>query len=105
MPSKEEKERRKALAAAAAKKRFEEEVANTPLSKEDLKDLLDYLDRPDPPACDHTLKDTIHFLTERNLDVDKIVPWLNEYGGYCDCEVIFNVDDKWGEYVGREYDD
>ena len=105
MPSKEEKERRKKLVAAAANKQFEEAVARMPISKDDLKDLFDYLDRPNPPPCDHTLQDTIKFLQKRNLDVDKIVPWLNEYGGFCDCEVIYNVDDAWGEYVGREFDD
>ncbi len=105
MPSKEEKKRRKALTDAAAKKLFDEKVSKMPISKEDLKELLDYLDRPDPPPCDHTLKDTISFLDQKGLNKDSIIPWLNEYGGYCDCEVIYNVDEAWGDYVGREYED
>ncbi len=28
------------------------------------------------------------------------VAWLAEYGGGCDCEVIANVEDRWGEVVG-----
>lgn len=73
-----------------------------PISKKNLKELFDYLNRPNPPPCDHTLKDTIKFLDEKGLDKATIIPWLNEYGGYCDCEVIFNVDEKWGEYARRE---
>jgi hypothetical protein len=40
-------------------------------------------------------------LKKRGLEVERIVPWLREYGGYCDCEVIYNVDDTFGEIVGR----
>ena len=75
-----------------------------PISKEDLKALLDYLDTPNSPPCDHTLKKTLSFLKGRRLDLAKIVPWLKNYGGYCDCEVIFNVDGGLGEYVGRKFE-
>lgn len=105
MPSKEEKARRKAMVKKITEKQFDEEVAKMPISKSDLKALFDYLDRPNPPPCDRTFKETIEFLEKHNLNKDVIIPWLNEYGGYCDCEVIFNVDDKWGEYVGREYEE
>ena len=76
-------------------------LASLPLPKEDLKELFDYLDRPNPPPCDHTLKDTISFLEKKKLDVQRIVPWLKEHGGYCDCEVIYNVDDKFADLIGR----
>ncbi len=76
-------------------------IDSIPMPHQDLKDLLDYLDRPNPPACDHTLCETIGFLKQRHLDVDRVVTWLREYGGYCDCEVVFNVDDKFAEIVGR----
>jgi hypothetical protein len=76
-------------------------VSSIPIPHQDLRDLLDYLDRPNPPQCAHTLRETIEFLQKRNLNVERTVAWLREYGGYCDCEVIFNVDDKFGEIVGR----
>jgi hypothetical protein len=76
-------------------------VASIPMPHQDLRDLFDHLDREGAPQCDHTLRETIEFLKKRGLDVERIVPWLREYGGYCDCEVIFNVDDKFGEIVGR----
>jgi hypothetical protein len=30
---------------------------------------------------------------------------IGEYGGYCDCEVIFNVGDSWGDRVGYKDDE
>jgi hypothetical protein len=76
-------------------------IASIPMPQQDLRDLFDYLDRENPPPCVHTLLETLEFLKERGLDAEHIVPWLREHGGYCDCEVIFNVDDEFGEIVGR----
>ena len=77
-------------------------VSSIPIPQQDLRDLFDYLDRENAPQCDHTLRETIEFLQKRNLNVERTVAWLREYGGYCDCEVIFNVDDKFGEIIGRD---
>ncbi len=71
-----------------------------PISYDNLKSLFDYLDRPDPPPCDHTHKETIEFLKENGLPVVPTVAWLKANGGYCDCEVIYNVTDIWAEKVG-----
>src|SRR5690349_10843967 len=76
-------------------------IASIPMSHQDLRDLFDHLDRQDAPPCDHTLRETLDFLRQRGLDADRVVPWLEEHGGFCDCEVIYNVDDKFGEIVGR----
>jgi len=75
-------------------------IASIPISHKDLRDLFDHLDRGGV-ECDHTLRETTEFLQKRGLDVDRVVAWLREYGGYCDCEVIYNVDEKFGEIVGR----
>ena len=80
-------------------------VASIPMPHADLRALFDFLDRKDAPQCDHTLRETIEFLQQRALDVERIILWLNEYGGYCDCEVIYNVDDKFGEIVGRSFEE
>jgi hypothetical protein len=40
-------------------------------------------------------------LKERELAVEPVVAWLQQYSGYRDCEVIFNLDEKFGEIVGR----
>jgi len=45
--------------------------------------------------CSHTLKATRWYLKEAlNFDkvkIEKAVKFLNNKGGYCDCEVLFNV--------------
>ena len=58
-------------------KEFQKEIAQMPLGSADLKALFEYLDRPNPPPCDHTLADTIAFLKSRGLEPAEIVPWLN----------------------------
>jgi hypothetical protein len=93
--------RKKAMNDAWKAAQRRELEASIPLPKQDLKDLFDFLDREDPPPCDHSLGVTIGFLRARNLDVDRIVPWLQEHGGCCDCEVIYNVEEAFGEFVGR----
>jgi hypothetical protein len=32
-------------------------------------------------------------LHERRLEPQSVLPWLAEQGGYCDCEVLANLDD------------
>jgi putative GTP pyrophosphokinase len=42
--------------------------------------------------CEGNLDQTRAFLSAvRGVDVDAVVQWLEEFGGYCDCEVIYNV--------------
>jgi hypothetical protein len=83
--------------------------AAMPLSKENLRHLLDMLDEAFSASgdtetgasfCDHTLKRTRAFLLERHLPEDEVVAWLAEYGGFCDCEVLANVGEVWEERVG-----
>ena len=76
-------------------------IDSIPLPQADLRDLFNYLDREEAPPCDHTLGSTIEFLESRGHNPEAIIPWLEEHGGYCDCEVIYNVDDKFGEILGR----
>ena len=71
-----------------------------PISYENLRALFDYLNRPDPPPCTHTHKETIEFLKARDLPVEPTTAWLRANGGFCDCEVIFNVADKWRDEIG-----
>jgi len=101
MPRKEEKQRRKAILDQMAQKHRAEEEASLPLSQAELKALFDHVDqRLEEQECDHKLTHTLAFLAQRNLRRETIVPWLHEYGGYCDCEVIANVEEVWGEIVG-----
>jgi len=80
-------------------------IASIPIAHRDLRDLFDFLDREDAPECDHTLRETTEFLVSRSLNPAIVIPWLQQHGGYCDCEVIFNVEEKFGVIVGRERGD
>jgi len=74
-------------------------TASIPMPSQDVRDLFDHLNQESGSGCDHTLRLTTEFLQKRGLDVGRIVPWLHEHGGYCDCEVLANVEDKFGEIV------
>jgi len=41
--------------------------------------------------CDHTLARTAEWAKKAGLDVEKVLASVREFGGYCDCEVLFNV--------------
>ena len=99
-----DKEEKRRLKAQFKKNEQDALRASIPMGIVELKDLLSYLNRADAPECDHTLKETMEYVKSKSLDPDKIVPWLNEHGGYCDCEVISNVYDDVGDIVGWHLD-
>jgi hypothetical protein len=74
-------------------------VTSIPMPHQELCGLFDHLDKEIESGCDHTLRLTTAFLQKRGLDVERIIPWLREHGGYCDCEVLANVEDKFGEII------
>ena len=39
---------------------------------------------------------TQQFLASRSILPESVIPWLGRYGGYCDCEVLDNVEERWG---------
>ena len=70
-----------------------------------LKEFLSFLNRPEAPSCDHTLKEAAQWIEDNKLDQDKVIPWLNDNGGFCDCEVISNVYDAVGDIVEWHLDE
>ena len=100
MASKEDKQRRKELLQSFKSQEQEAKIAQMPISKEDLKDLFDYLDSSlQEEGCDDALTLTEAFLQERHLPVDQTKAWLAQYGGYCDCEVLANVEDEFSKII------
>lgn len=91
--------RKKELKNAWREQERQNLTASIPMPLQDLRGLFDYLDQEGEAGCDHTLRLTAEFLQKRGLDVERIVPWLREHGGYCDCEVLANVEDKFGEII------
>ena len=50
-------------------------------------------------GCGHSLKLTEQILLNLSVkDIPNIVTWLKDQGGYCDCEVMLNVEQKF-EYL------
>ncbi|RSK42809.1 DUF2695 domain-containing protein [Hymenobacter perfusus] len=95
MSSKDEKQKRKALLASVKQKQQHELLAAMPVSLSNLKELFDYLDEQlGEEECDDTLRLTHLFLQSRNLPVANTSEWLATHGGYCDCEVLANVEEK-----------
>ncbi len=70
-----------------------------------LKQLFDYLERRlQEQDCADNLALAHEFLVRNQLPVPKIVAWLEENGGYCDCEALDNVEELvWDAVPGYEY--
>lgn len=65
-----------------------------PLSTEQLKCLFqDVRQEIDNVGCDHTRRLTDKWLSDRRIPPAKVFAWLDENGGYCDCEVVANAGD------------
>ena len=101
MTSDDRKRELKAQVKAAEAKKL---IESLPLDIPTLKDLLSYLNKDMAPPCNHTHRETIEFLKSRNIDPATVIPWLQDHGGFCDCEVIYNVYDAVGDLVGWHLD-
>ena len=95
MPTKDEKRRRRELTSTLAAEVRAADEARMPFSKETLSALLDHLDTAlfegKRCLCDHTLRRTQSFMTDEHAWSDAARQWLGDHGGFCDCEVVFNV--------------
>ena len=103
MVSREEKDQRKATRDDLKRKARIDAEAILPLPKPELKQLFDWVDaKLQGEGCDHTLRHAASFLRRRGIPEDEVIAWLEEGGGYCDCEVIANAEDRWREIIGGE---
>ncbi len=102
MASTEEKKRRQKLVQAIVDEQTKKEIEEMPLLLTELGALYDHLDEQlGVHECNHTPKMTIEFLIANMLDPEVIGPWLGEYGGFCDCEVLANVEDSWRSEIDK----
>jgi len=98
MPSPEEKARRKAIKQALRQEERDRFRSTLPVAPEILRALFDHLDRNlEQSECDCTLRHTEIFLAQRKVDPGALVTWLADHHGFCDCEVLFNVEEKFLE--------
>ena len=61
-------------------------------------ELFDFLnDKSETVECNHNFSLTKEFLKDKNKNIEKVLTFLKENGAGCDCEVIFNVEEKFEE--------
>jgi uncharacterized protein DUF2695 len=102
MISKEEKDRRKSIRDALKRRERKDAEAKLPLPTPEMKQLFDWVDaKLQDEGCDHTLRHSVLFLRGRGIAEDGVIAWLEEEGGYCDCEVIANAEERWREIIGE----
>jgi len=100
--SKEEKRRRAALVEAMVAEDTKKAIEEMPLSLKELGELFDHLDEHlGNEGCDHTPKITSSFLASIKLNQEEIIPWLEDQGGYCDCEILANVEESWESEITK----
>lgn len=93
MPSENPKTDRKNLKDEYLRTQHAARAGRMPLDAGQLEALLDHVDdavRTD--GCDHTLRAAEAWATRHRIDLGRLREGLEEYGGFCDCEVIMNVD-------------
>lgn len=94
MPSQSEKEKRKEILNRLKTEEKNKFLDSLPIDKHLFQDLFDFLDNELEEGCNHDFQITEKYLNSNNLPVSKVLDWLRENGGYCDCEVLFNVEEK-----------
>ena len=99
MPDKNEIDRRKQIKKELREKAKLEFENSLPISRENFIQLFDFLDNKlGEHDCDDSLKLTTEFLKDNKIEnIDEIKFWLQENGGYCDCEVLGNVEEMFEE--------
>lgn len=48
-------------------------------------------------GCDHTMRFTESWIAENVQPEAKVLSWLRDHGGFCDCEVLNNAADYWAQ--------
>jgi Protein of unknown function (DUF2695) len=93
-----DKARRKELLRAHKAATHESARKTLGLTESELTALRDTLDAAaEHLRCDHTVRITREWATSRGLDPNTVSAGVREFGGFCDCEVLANVEpEKFG---------
>lgn len=96
MADKTERNNRKQLLSDLRKKAGDEFENSLPMSKENFKKLFDYLNTElGDKGCDDTNRITRLFLDQIDAaNSQGVLDWLADKGGYCDCEILANVEEQ-----------
>lgn len=83
----------------AMKKAFKEKEQRAfreslPMKDTDFPPLFDFLDNElDQTECANDLSLLKKYCVKENLDFDSLKEWFKKHGGYCDCEILANVEE------------
>ncbi len=100
MSTKKEKIDRKKIIQDLKQQNKQKFRQSLPASQEVFQELFDYLDSKfDDQGCNHTNVLTVKFLNDHDLSPEPIINWLKDQGGYCDCEILANVEDKFHDGI------
>lgn len=83
--------------AIKAYKRKQQEafLASLPMSPELFQLLFDFLDEQlAEKECRHRFTLTQSFLNAKHIDAASVLDWMLENGAGCDCEVLYNIEEK-----------
>lgn len=99
MPDKNEIERRKQIKRELREKARLEFEQSLPISRVDFQNLFDFLDEKlSNQECDDNLAFTYDFFLKNEFkNIEEIENWLKNNGGYCDCEVLYNVEEMFDQ--------
>ena len=88
-----EKEKRKQIVRELAQQERKAFLQSLPMSEVLFKELFDYLDEHLEVGCNHDYSLTLCFLRAEEIEPEAVIAWLRNHGGYCDCEVLYNVEE------------
>jgi hypothetical protein len=105
MVAKQEKENRKEIMNKLRENEKVEFENNLPMERSKFKGLFDYLDEElSKNDCDDTNKLTGEYLEKIGQNnIENILKWLADKSGYCDCEILDNVEEEFEKYFGENY--
>ncbi|MFF5225141.1 DUF2695 domain-containing protein [Dactylosporangium sp. NPDC000521] len=93
MVSPEEAARRRRLRDAYKNAERAARTALMPLDRDALGDLVDFVDaHVVDEGCDHTRRFTERWAARHQVSMDRLAEGLEEFHGFCDCEVAMNCD-------------
>ena len=88
-----DKNQKKSLKQAWRDEEREKSRRAFPLPVDELIQLFDMLDRELPHnPCNHTRRLTQAWLESRGHNVERMFAWLDEHNGFCDCQILGNVE-------------
>lgn len=97
-----EKRKRKEARKILTQKELDDFRASLPMEEKCFVALFHFLEKAlQEHPCNHTLGYTTLFLTENKVpDPEKVISWLTSHEGYCDCEVLYNIEEQF-DYLGH----